>query len=219
MENLFFLAKNAIFIYHFIFKGSIHLKQGGTMVDSNVVLFGQTLAYTLYCIAILLLMGWFGMRITTKTGSNVVKPALFYSFVGFLVVLGVSLHIVTYNTIPWSPVDLNRSDYTPNKKFEITVANHEFQLPAEKLTIECHDLVLFDVTSHDLTYGFGLFRQDNTMVFQMQVVPGHRNDILWKFDKPGVYSIRSTEYSGPRGVPMIVKDAVEVLACEESTKE
>ena len=78
---------------------------------------------------------------------------------------------------------------------------------------------MFDVTSHDLTYGFGLFRQDNTMVFQMQVVPGHRNDILWKFDKPGVYSIRSTEYSGPKGVPMIVKDAVEVLACEESTKE
>ena len=56
------------------------------MVDSNVVLFGQTLAYTLYCIAILLLMGWFGMRITTKTGNNGVKPALFYSFVGFLVV-------------------------------------------------------------------------------------------------------------------------------------
>jgi len=55
------------------------------------------------------------------------------------------------------------------------------------------------------------------MVFQMQVVPGHRNDILWKFDKPGIYSIRSTEYSGPKGVSMIIKDAVEVLACGEST--
>jgi len=86
------------------------------MVDSKMVLYGQTLAYTFYCIAILLLMGWFALKITRKTGSNVVKPALFYSFVGFLVVLGVSLHIITYNTIPWSPVDLNRSDYTPDMK-------------------------------------------------------------------------------------------------------
>jgi cytochrome c oxidase subunit 2 len=68
------------------------------MVDSNMVLYGQTIAYTLYCIAILLLMGWFGLKITTTGKSNAVKPALFYSFVGFLIVLGVSLHIITYNT-------------------------------------------------------------------------------------------------------------------------
>jgi cytochrome c oxidase subunit 2 len=48
------------------------------------------------------------------------------------------------------------------------------------------------------------------MMFQMQVIPGHLNDILWQFDKPGVYSIRSTEYSGPEGVHMIEKDAVVV---------
>ena len=73
------------------------------------------------------------------------------------------------------------------------------------------DVVLFNVDSKDLTYGFGLFRKDNSMLFQMQVVPGHKNDILWQFDKPGIYTIRSTEYSGPRGVHMILKDAVEVV--------
>jgi cytochrome c oxidase subunit 2 len=67
------------------------------------------------------------------------------------------------------------------------------------------------VTSRDLTYGFGLFRQDNSMLFQMQVVPGHRNDILWQFGKPGIYTIRSTEYSGPKGAAMVMKDAVEVV--------
>ena len=49
------------------------------------------------------------------------------------------------------------------------------------------------------------------MIMQMQVVPGHRNDIIWKFEKPGVYTIRSTEYSGPKGIGMILKDAVEVV--------
>jgi cytochrome c oxidase subunit 2 len=182
------------------------------MVDSTVVLWGQTLAYTFYCLAILSLMGWFGYKITRKKKEAVLKNTLFYSFVSMLVVLGVSLHIITYNTIPWAPMDLNRSEIKPDKVFNITVENHQFILPMEKLIMNCNEKVLFNVTSNDLTYGFGLFRQDNSMVFQMQVVPGHKNDILWQFDREGVYTIRSTEYSGPAGVNMIVKDAV-IVTC------
>jgi len=180
------------------------------MVDSEMVLSGQTIAYTCYAIVIILLMGWFGIRITKSGKGNKVNHTLFYSFVSFLVVLGVSLHIITYNTIPWAPMDINRADIKPDKVFNITVENHEFQLPAEKLSILVGEKALFDVTSNDLTYGFGLFRSDNSMLFQMQVVPGHRNDILWQFNKPGIYTIRSTEYSGPKGAQMILKDAVEV---------
>lgn len=183
-------------------------------VDSTLVLFGQTMAYTFYSIAIILVVGWFGWKITTGSASNKVNPTLFYSFVGFLTVLGMSLHLITAQTIPWVEMDLNRSDFTPDKVFDITVKDHKFHLPTEKLTIDCRDTVLFNVTSEDLTYGFGLFRQDNSMVLQMQVVPGHKNDILWQFNKPGVYNIRSTEYSGPKGFNMIEKDAVEVVGCQ-----
>jgi len=181
------------------------------MVDSQVVLNGQTIAYTCYAIVIILLIGWFGFKLTRDGMGKAVSNALFYSFVTMLVVLGVSLHIITYNTIPWAPMDLNRKDIKPDKVFDISVANHKFQLPSEKLVINVNDKVLFDVTSKDLTYGFGIFRTDNSMVFQMQVVPGHRNDILWQFDKPGIYTIRSTEYSGPKGANMILKDVVEVV--------
>ncbi len=187
------------------------------MVDSSVVLFGQTLAYTLYCLAMISVMAWFSYRVSHGEGASPVKPVVFYSFVGFLAALGVSLHIVTYNTIPWSAMDLRRGDYAADRTFSVNVADHEFHLPDEKLTINCGETVLFDVTSSDLTYGFGLFRKDHSMVFQMQVVPGHRNDLLWHFDRPGVYSIRSTEYSGPRGASMIVENAVEVGACEPLT--
>ena len=182
------------------------------MVDSQVVLNGQTIAYTCYAIAIILVMGWFGYQITRSGKSSKISHALFYSFVGFLVVLGVSLHIITYNTIPWASMDINRDDIKPDKVFNITVEDHQFILPSEKLIINVGDKALFDVTSNDLTYGFGLFRKDNSMLFQMQVVPGHRNDILWQFVKPGVYTIRSTEYSGPKGAQMIIKDVVEVTA-------
>lgn len=180
------------------------------MVDSALVLKGQTIAYTCYTIVIMLVMAWFALRVT-RPGKSKVKPALFYTFVAFLAVLGVSLHIITYNTIPWSEMDLKRHEITPDKSFAIEVANHEFFLPEEKMLVEVGEIVEFDVTSKDLTYGFGLFREDQTMLFQMQVVPGHRNDILWQFVKPGVYTIRSTEYSGPKGVAMVVENAVEVV--------
>lgn len=181
------------------------------MVDSTMVLTGQTLAYTFYCIVIILLVAWFSIKVTGKGTGLSVKPAIFYTFVGFLTVLGVSLHLITYNTIPWAEMDLNRSDYKPDKTFVITVKDHQFFLPSEKLVINVNDKVLFDVQSEDLTYGFGLFRNDNSMMFQMQVVPGHRNDLLWHFEKEGIYTIRSTEYSGPKGAFMIVKDAVQVI--------
>ena len=181
------------------------------MVDSNIVLTGQTFAYTFYVLAIMLLMAWFAYNVTKSEGSKEIKPSLFYSLVGFLVLLGVSLHIVTHETIPWKPLDLNRAEITPDKTFNITVADHKFILPSEKLIINTNDKVMFNVTSKDLTYGFGLFREDNTMMFQMQVLPGHNNDILWYFDRPGVYTIRSTEYSGPKGIGMIEKNVVEVI--------
>ncbi len=185
------------------------------MVDSAMVLNGQTIAYTCYCLAIMLLIGWFGIRVTKTGRSNKVKPALFYSFVGMLVVLGVSLHIVTYNTIPWTAMDLHRGDYTPDRSFNIVVENHEFKLPPEEIIAEVGEIVQFEVTSNDLTYGFGVFRPDNSMIFQMQVVPGHRNDILWRFEKPGKYTIRSTEYSGPKGIAMIEKDVVEIIPAQD----
>ena len=184
------------------------------MVDSALVLAGQTLAYTIYCIVMMLVVGWFGYRITKEGEAEPVKPALFYGFVAFLTILGVSLHLITMATIPWVELDLNRSEIQADKTFEIGIEQHAFKLPSDTLVIDCNDKVLFNVTSEDLTYGFGLFRQDHSMLFQMQVIPGHRNDVLWHFEKAGVYTIRSTEYSGPKGIDMIVKDAVEVGPCE-----
>jgi len=183
------------------------------MVDSKTVLWGQTIAYTAYALVLILLMGWFAYRLTREGKPGVVGPRFFYAFVGLLVVVGVSLHIVTYNTIPWASLDAHRASVKADKAFEIAMADHAIKLPSSKLLIDCNDKVLFDVSSDDLTYGFGLFRKDNSMLFQMQVVPGHRNELLWEFAKNGVYTIRSTEYSGPKGIAMIARDAVEVAGC------
>jgi len=180
-------------------------------VDSTIVLWGQTLAYTLYCIAMILVVGWVAWRLTKPGKGGGVKPALFFTFVAFLTVLGVSLHLITLKTIPWVEPDLHRASVQVDKVFEIRVAGHEFVLPAARLVVKVGEKVRFDVASDDLTYGFGVFRPDNSMVFQMQVVPGHRNDVIWVFHRAGLYSIRSTEYSGPKGIGMYIPDAIEVV--------
>ncbi len=180
------------------------------MVDSTIVLNGQTIAYTIYAIVIILLMTWFGIKITSEGKSDVLKTKLFYSLIVILAVLGISLHIASNTTIPWVSMDLNRANITPDKVINISVADHAFNLPEDKLTVKKGEIVVFDVKSEDLTYGFGIFRKDGSMVCQMQVVPGHRNDLMWKFEKSGIYTIRSTEYSGPKGHKMILPDVLEV---------
>lgn len=137
----------------------------------------------------------------------------YYPFIGFLVVAGVGHHIFTYNTVPWVAQDINRHQITPDKTFNIIVKKHQFILPTEKMIIKCGEEVLFNVTSEDLVYGFGLFRKDKTMVMQMQVNPGSKNDILWTFNHNGIYDLMSTEYSGPKGNDMFIKNAVEVIDC------
>jgi len=182
------------------------------MVDSATVLWGQAIAYTIYVLGAMSVVGWFAYRVTRAREGGGVRPAFFWSFFGLLVVSGVTLHIMSYNTIPWTPTDVHRASLEPDKAFAINVAGHRFS-PEGPFEIDCNDLVLFEVTSDDLVYGFGLFRPDESMLFQMQVLPGHTNDVLWEFTKNGTYSIRSTEYSGPAGYQMVLEDAVRVTGC------
>lgn len=197
------------------------------VVDSNTVLWGQTIIYTAYCLVILAVIGWFAMKITRPVDAPPpVKPAIFYGFVAFLTLTGVSLHLITYNTIPWVPDDLNaREAGRDAPAFTFVIKDHQFfhdghALPAvvpaaQQIPVPCGQLVKFSVTTEDNTYGFGLFRANNSMVMQMQVIPGHDNVLVWTFVKNGTYTIRSTEYSGPAGNNLQAKDAIVVSGCAQ----
>jgi cytochrome c oxidase subunit 2 len=188
-------------------------KQGEIMTfqDSLELLSFHWVAYTIYSLLIISVVAWFGFNLTKKHKADPIIRIPFYGFVGFLVVAGVGHHIFTYNSVPWVAQDINRHQAIPDQTFHITIKQHKFNLPTEKMNIKCGQQVMFDVVSEDLVYGFGLFRQDHSMVMQMQV----KNDILWTFNKNGVYNLMSTEYSGPKGNDMFIKNAVEVSGCDE----
>ena len=185
------------------------------MADSIDVLATLKLVYGIYAFIAMSLIAWFGYRITKpKDDPSGPKPALFWTYVAVLVFIGTGLHLLTYNAVPWVPIDLNRADITADKVFDITYEDHQMSFSSYPMQVGCGEHVVFNSISNDLTYGFGIFRADHTMVAQMQVVPQSRNDLMWKFDRNGTYYIRSTEYSGPKGAKMVAKDALVVTGCE-----
>jgi len=132
-------------------------------------------------------------------------------WLGVLVLVFVAFNAITLSPlVPWQKW-LLWSRPTPDERVSIAFENYEIRLPAEKIEIRAGEFVEFVATSRDVTYGFGVFRPDGAMVFQMQVIPGHENKIVWKFDAPGTYDVRSTEYSGPRHPEMFIENAIQVI--------
>jgi cytochrome c oxidase subunit 2 len=187
------------------------------MADSIDVLATLKLVYGIYGLLAISLIGWFGYRITKPKNDDAgAKPALFWSYVVVLVVVGTGLHLLTYNAVPWVPIDLKRANIEADTVFEITYEDHRMSFSSLPMQVECGEHVVFNATSNDLTYGFGIFRADHTMVAQMQVVPQSKNDLMWKFEKNGTYYVRSTEYSGPKGARMVARDAIVVTGCDRN---
>jgi len=186
------------------------------MTDSIDVLATLKLVYTIYAFVAISLIGWFGYRITRPKDDNAgARPAIFWTYVVALVVVGTGLHFLTYNAVPWVPIDLNRANIKADKVFDITYEDHQMNFSSFPMQVGCGEHVIFNATSNDLTYGFGIFRANHTMAAQMQVVPQSKNDLMWKFEKNGTYYIRSTEYSGPKGAKMVAPNALVVTGCEQ----
>ncbi|WP_457743276.1 hypothetical protein [Sulfurimonas sp.] len=199
-----------------------------TFSNSAELLSFHWVAYTIYSAMIISVIAWFGYNLTRKDAKSVFRIP-FYWYMAFLVAGGVGHHIFTYNTIPWVSQDIDRHNITPDAKYEFAIQNHKWINMPKQVVIQCGETVEFDVHSKDLVYGFGLFRQDGSMVMQMQVNPGtdvngilDSNDILWTFNHNGLFDLTSTEYSGPKQYTedgkdlMLVKDFVKVVGCKDN---
>jgi cytochrome c oxidase subunit 2 len=130
---------------------------------------------------------------------------------GVLILVALVFNVVTLSPlVPWQKW-LLWSHPAPDRHISVEIENYEIGLPPEGIEVRAGEFVEFVATSRDVTYGFGVFRPDGSMVFQMQVIPGHENKIVWKFDNPGTYDVRSTEYSGPRHPEMFIENAIQVI--------
>lgn len=129
-----------------------------------------------------------------------------------LIVVALVINAVTISPLmPWQGW-LLWSKPTPTQTFNISVCNYQFNFPSGGMKAKVGEPVKFVVTSCDVTYGFGVFHKSGRMLFQIQVLPNYNNEIVWIFDEPCSYTVRSTEYSGPEHPFMVVPDAITVVA-------
>ena len=132
-------------------------------------------------------------------------------WLGVLILVFLAFNAITLSPlVPWQQW-LLWSHPTPTQRIAVEFENYQIKLPPNGIEIKVGEFVEFVATSKDVTYGLGAFRPDGTLAFQMQVLPGYENKMLWKFDTPGAYDVRSTEYSGPRHSEMFVKGAIRVM--------
>lgn len=131
-------------------------------------------------------------------------------WLGFLILVVLGFNAITLSPlVPWQQW-LLWSQPAATKRVAVEMGNYQIKLPPQGVEVKANEFVEFVTTSRDVTYGFGVFKPDGPMLFQMQVVPGYENRLVWKFDTPGVYDVRSTEYSGPRHPEMLVRGAIRV---------
>jgi cytochrome c oxidase subunit 2 len=204
-----------------------------TFSNSVELLSFHWMAYSIYALLIISVIAWFAYNLTREDKANTMVRIPFYGYIAFLVAGGVGHHIFTYNAIPWVSQDISRHDIKPDATYEFEIKDHKWTGNFPKhVTVQCGQTIKFDVHSRDLVYGFGLFRQDDTLVTQMQVNPGtdvngilDSNDLLWTFNHNGVFDLTSTEYSGPAQYSedgktdlMRVENWLEVVGCKGGKK-
>lgn len=168
--------------------------------------------YSAMMMTVLSMMWGYVRGLTSGRHASWMAKMPLYGWIGFLVAVSITFHVLTAWQVPWVEWEIKRAQMHPNRDIAITAKGHQFRFPSGGIRITQGELVRFRVRSEDLTYGFGVFRENGVMEFQMQVVPGHDNDIVWAFSEPGLYSVRSTEYAGPHTWTMYAKYVIEVTS-------
>lgn len=173
------------------------------------------LFYGLYFLLVSSFMVWFVLKVRTKGNGGPMEAEKGIDrrelrFFAILLAVVVAGHVITLSDwVPWQRWRL-WSRPAPVEKYNIQVSDYKFNFPSQPMVVKKGQFVEFDVTSTDVTYGFGVFRKDGSLVFQEQVLPGYDNKYVWNFSEPGYYDVRSTEYSGDKHSQMFAKDAIEV---------
>jgi cytochrome c oxidase subunit 2 len=133
-------------------------------------------------------------------------------WLALLIFVAIAFNALTLSPlVPWQRWMI-WSQPIPAQQVSIQMSDYTITRPVEPVTIPAGEYVEIIALSNDVTYGFGVFRPDGTMVFQMQVLPEHQNRLLWKFETPGSYDVRSTEYSGPEHSGMYFPGFIRITA-------
>ena len=122
------------------------------------------------------------------------------------VVLIVVIFIAfSVSTLAYLPYPYAHSNIKPNMIIDVQAQQFSWCLTAaptwgspcvSNFPIPVGSTVYFNVTSIDVTHGFGVYDAAGAIIFQVQVMPQYYNNIEYQFTSPGIYYIRCLEFCG-----------------------
>lgn len=98
--------------------------------------------------------------------------------------------------IYWAPFPEFREQTIGKPEVAVNVQALQWAWILDATEIPAHKVIEFDVTSRDVNHGFAIYNAEGRLVTQTQAMPDYTNRLIYKFDEPGVYTVRCLEYCG-----------------------
>lgn len=126
-----------------------------------------------------------------------------YGFILGLLLLGVPISAASL--WPWPHVA--QTGMAARSTINVTGGQWYWQIDHDKVPQGVP--VTFNVSSADVTHGFGVVDSTGRILFQVQAMPGYVNRVAWTFDTPGTYRVICLEYCGVAHHAMLSQFSVE----------
>ncbi|MDG6905905.1 MAG: hypothetical protein JRN20_08990 [Nitrososphaerota archaeon] len=152
------------------------------------------------------IVAFIAMFLSTRKPDQVDKHSLAKYEKQWVVIIGVIFTLFSVTTLGLLPYPYAHSNVTPTMTIDVQGQQFSWCLsPAgtwggnncvPQYQIPVGSTVLFEVRSLDVTHGFGVYDSAGAILFQVQVMPGFNNSILYHFTEPGTYYVRCLEFCG-----------------------
>jgi len=109
-----------------------------------------------------------------------------------LVLLMLVVTIYTLRDLPF-----NQPSYVESSEIiEVDAESFQFGYELSQNEFSVGDTVKFNVTTRDVTHGFGIYNPDKELIAQTQAMPEYENSFYVTFEDAGTYEVLCLEYCG-----------------------
>ena len=128
----------------------------------------------------------------------------------WVIIILVILVAIPISTISFLPYPYAHANVQPTMRVDVAARQFAWCLTpspswgpplgnatcAINFAIPAGSTVFFNLTSGDVNHDFGLYNSGGMLLFQVLVMPGFYNSVMYQFTKPGTYYVRCLEFCG-----------------------
>lgn len=168
--------------------------------------FGMSFLEAIFIVGTLItLVAFIASFLSTRKPDEVDKHSLSKYEKQWTLIILVILVAFSVSTLGLLPYPYAHSNIAPNLTVDVYAQQFSWCLSPQgtwgtncqtPYEIPVGDTVLFIVRSADVTHGFGVYNSAGSILFQVNVMPGFNNSVMYQFTKTGVYYVRCMEFCG-----------------------